>query len=160
MSNIKLGNFILAAALAIGLGGFATTAHAAQYFSQNYSMSTVRHAQRRLRADGYYRGRIDGISGPNTHAAVRQFQRDHNLAASGRLNDRTLRRLGVTGFFHRNNQSAFNNRHERRMRGEASRSERVFNNGTANRSSEERHNGAGNYNGRANQHENNGNGRH
>jgi peptidoglycan hydrolase-like protein with peptidoglycan-binding domain len=55
----------------------------------------VRRAQRELKADGFYHGRIDGISGPETHAALRAYQRDNKLSATGRLDSATLRQLGV-----------------------------------------------------------------
>ena len=64
--------------------------------SHGVSMSMVRSAQRHLRNQGLYNGTIDGIDGPMTHAAVRQFQQNNGLTASGRLNHRTLNKLGVT----------------------------------------------------------------
>jgi hypothetical protein len=45
--------------------------------------------QRALRRDGYYRGSIDGDIGSGTRAAIRQFQYDHHLEVTGRI-DRAL----------------------------------------------------------------------
>ena len=42
--------------------------------------SQVVQLQRRLRADGYYRGAIDGIMGPRTRSALRAYQRDRGTA--------------------------------------------------------------------------------
>jgi LysM repeat protein len=50
-----------------------------------------------LRAQGLYRGPIDAISGPNTVAAVRAFQRVHGLPVTGLANARTRKALGPLG---------------------------------------------------------------
>jgi peptidoglycan hydrolase-like protein with peptidoglycan-binding domain len=52
-------------------------------------------AQRRLRAKGYYRGPIDGRMNRRTVRALTDFQFDHNLAQTGRLNIKTCARLGA-----------------------------------------------------------------
>jgi peptidoglycan hydrolase-like protein with peptidoglycan-binding domain len=57
----------------------------------------VRQVQDRLQRDGYYRqGPLDGFWGSGTIDAVAQFQRDHRLNASGRLDVPTLEALEVT----------------------------------------------------------------
>lgn len=50
-----------------------------------------------LRAQGLYHGAIDAISGPETVAAVRAFQRIHHLPATGIADRRTRRELGPLG---------------------------------------------------------------
>lgn len=57
--------------------------------------STIRDLQRMLQTEGFYKGRVDGIPGPKTKSALRQFQRTNNIIASGRLDDETVRQLGV-----------------------------------------------------------------
>ncbi len=51
--------------------------------------------QRALRRDGYYRGSIDGDVGAGTRAAIRQYQYDHHLEVTGRVDRSLLRSLGL-----------------------------------------------------------------
>jgi len=53
----------------------------------------VRTAQRALRERGYYAGPIDGVLGPATERALRAYQRDRGLNATGRLDSPTVRSL-------------------------------------------------------------------
>ncbi|HEY2742583.1 MAG TPA: peptidoglycan-binding protein [Gaiellaceae bacterium] len=50
-----------------------------------------------LRAQGFYRGAIDAISGPETVAATRAFQRMEGLPATGLADTRTREALGPLG---------------------------------------------------------------
>ena len=50
-----------------------------------------------LRAQGLYTGPIDAIAGPHTVAAVRTFQRTHDLPVTGVANARTRTELGPLG---------------------------------------------------------------
>lgn len=54
----------------------------------------VRNVQQTLADRGFDPGRVDGRWGPRTQQALRDFQRDQNLQASGRPDDRTLAALG------------------------------------------------------------------
>jgi peptidoglycan hydrolase-like protein with peptidoglycan-binding domain len=47
------------------------------------SKSQVRQLQQRLRADGYYRGHIDGIMGPQTRRALQQAREQQSGAENG-----------------------------------------------------------------------------
>ena len=49
--------------------------------------------QRALRRDGYYHGGIDGDLGAGTRAAIRQYQYDHRLEVTGRVDRALLRSL-------------------------------------------------------------------
>ena len=55
---------------------------------------TVREVQRTL-VDRGFRVGVDGIMGPRTQAALRQFQKSENLDPTGRLNRQTLVALGL-----------------------------------------------------------------
>jgi peptidoglycan hydrolase-like protein with peptidoglycan-binding domain len=62
-------------------------------FSQGHD--TVRSAQQALKDKGFDPGPVDGIMGPQTHAAVRSYQEKNSLEADGRLGPQTLGSLGV-----------------------------------------------------------------
>lgn len=49
----------------------------------NRSSTAVAQIQRRLIAQGYDAGKVDGIYGAKTRAAVKRFQQDHGLIADG-----------------------------------------------------------------------------
>lgn len=55
----------------------------------------VTEIQRRLKAWGYYGGRLDGIYGYRTYLAVRKFQAKNGLKVDGIAGDRTLNALGI-----------------------------------------------------------------
>ncbi len=62
-------------------------------YVQAQPSATVRDAQQRLSALGYYAGPIDGLWGPDTQAAVERFQRDRGLQVTGDLNQVTASAL-------------------------------------------------------------------
>lgn len=55
----------------------------------------VKAAQQALRDKGYDPGPADGMMGPRTRAAVRDFQRQEGLTVTGRLDGDTMARLGA-----------------------------------------------------------------
>lgn len=55
---------------------------------------SVRDAQQRLLDKGYGPGTVDGVAGPRTAGALRRFQRDQGLMATGRLDSVTIQALG------------------------------------------------------------------
>jgi peptidoglycan hydrolase-like protein with peptidoglycan-binding domain len=59
--------------------------------------ATVREVQRALKSRGYLVGAVDGVMGPSTERAIRDFQLSENLESTGRLNRQTLSALGVQG---------------------------------------------------------------
>jgi peptidoglycan hydrolase-like protein with peptidoglycan-binding domain len=79
---------LLTTALAVGLTAIPATL-AAQ------DSTTVREAQQALKDKGFDPGPADGINGPKTRAAIRDFQKQQNLNADGRLGPQTLGVLGV-----------------------------------------------------------------
>jgi hypothetical protein len=63
--------------------------------SDQYTDSLVVAAQQRLTQQGYYRGEIDGVSGPRTRRAIARYQSRHGLRVTGNLTTATLRALGL-----------------------------------------------------------------
>jgi peptidoglycan hydrolase-like protein with peptidoglycan-binding domain len=56
----------------------------------------VKAVQKTLQDKGMDPGPIDGIMGPKTMAALKAFQKDQKLTESGRLDDQTREKLGVS----------------------------------------------------------------
>jgi peptidoglycan hydrolase-like protein with peptidoglycan-binding domain len=56
-------------------------------------MSTVRQVQQHLRAQGLYRGQIDGLFGPQTQQALSEFQQRNGLPQTATLDDATMNRI-------------------------------------------------------------------
>jgi peptidoglycan hydrolase-like protein with peptidoglycan-binding domain len=76
----------------IVVGGMSIMTVPAQASRPHYILS----AQKRLWATGYYRGPIDGRDNSRTRRALRNFQSDHGLVATGRLNRKTCLMLGAS----------------------------------------------------------------
>jgi len=59
------------------------------------SPEMVRRAQLALKDQGYYEGDADGVMNPRTSAALRSYQREHNLQVTGDLDPQTATKLGI-----------------------------------------------------------------
>jgi peptidoglycan hydrolase-like protein with peptidoglycan-binding domain len=57
--------------------------------------ATVREVQQTLNQRGFSRLGVDGMMGPRTQAALREFQRSQRLEPNGQLNRQTLIALGL-----------------------------------------------------------------
>jgi Las17-binding protein actin regulator/putative peptidoglycan binding protein len=55
----------------------------------------IMQAQKSLQEKGFYNGSIDGVIGPMTRKAIREFQKAENLPVNGQLNEQTSAKLGV-----------------------------------------------------------------
>jgi len=60
-----------------------------------YSVPMVGAVQSDLAREGYYRGVIDGVYGPQTRVAITRYQSTHGLQVTGSLTPATLQSLGV-----------------------------------------------------------------
>jgi peptidoglycan hydrolase-like protein with peptidoglycan-binding domain len=58
------------------------------------NQQTVREVQEKLQQQGY-NVNPDGKMGPQTHAALRQYQQDQGIQGNGQLNQQTMASLGV-----------------------------------------------------------------
>jgi Putative peptidoglycan binding domain len=72
-----------------------TRSYTPRYSQPSYSNDLAVDVQRELRRRGYYRGAIDGDVGPGTRAAIREYQYDRGLSATGRIDSSLLRALGI-----------------------------------------------------------------
>jgi peptidoglycan hydrolase-like protein with peptidoglycan-binding domain len=58
--------------------------------------AAVKEAQVKLKQDGLYHGRIDGIIGPQTRRALTDFQKRENLPQTAALDQQTMQKLNVS----------------------------------------------------------------
>ena len=56
----------------------------------------VKAAQQALKDKGHDPGSVDGVMGPRTQSALKQFQQAEGLQATGRLDAETISKLGVS----------------------------------------------------------------
>jgi putative peptidoglycan binding protein len=66
-----------------------------QYGSKEYWSDLAMSVQTKLTNDGYYHGQIDGVLNSDSLEAIRQFQADHGLSVSGKIDPKLLDALGI-----------------------------------------------------------------
>jgi len=64
-------------------------------YDTEYWSNLAMSVQTKLAEQGYYRGQIDGIVGSGSLQAIRQFQSDHRLAVTGKIDPKLLKALGI-----------------------------------------------------------------
>lgn len=64
-------------------------------YADQSANSVVAAVQDRLAREGYYRGQIDGVAGPETQQAIASYQSNHGLRVTGSLTNDTLAALGL-----------------------------------------------------------------
>jgi peptidoglycan hydrolase-like protein with peptidoglycan-binding domain len=64
--------------------------------SANLNQDEIRQAQQALNQKGFNVGRPDGLMGPKTENAIKEFQQKQGLNATGQLDDQSLAALGVS----------------------------------------------------------------
>lgn len=57
--------------------------------------ATIKNVQQALKDKGFDPGAVDGINGPSTKSALKQYQEQQHLNADGRVGPKTLDSLGV-----------------------------------------------------------------
>ncbi|MBO9128380.1 peptidoglycan-binding protein [Bacillus sp. 165] len=82
-----------AIAAANGLGTATPVSGSSEVLKQGSRGTAVKELQQKLTSLGYNTKGIDGIFGPNTTHAVRQFQATHGLSADGIVNSATQKAL-------------------------------------------------------------------
>jgi peptidoglycan hydrolase-like protein with peptidoglycan-binding domain len=89
-------NVIIAGVSAVALGlGSAAFAAAPNGASGQGQQTEIMQAQQKLHAQGLYKGKVDGIDGPQTQAALRRFQGKNGLQQTGQLDRKTEQKLGL-----------------------------------------------------------------
>jgi len=102
MFNRNIAAILLAGALTIGTAplAFPGSASTGDDNAQQASTATrkqIKKAEGVLKSEGRYSGHIDGTMNPELKTALHQYQIDHHLAATGDLNRRTMKKLGIGG---------------------------------------------------------------
>ena len=103
---MKLSHIFIASAAAVSFSAIAADeqksqkqpqAQSGQQQSQSssHSQETVKQVQQKL-SDAGHQLEVDGIMGPKTQAALREYQQKNNLQASGQLDQKTMAALGVS----------------------------------------------------------------
>jgi Putative peptidoglycan binding domain len=81
-------------------GGYGTPctdppAQHSRYGSEEYWNDVAMSVQSKLAEQSYYHGAVDGVLSSDTLEAIRQFQTDHGLALSGKIDPKLLDTLGI-----------------------------------------------------------------
>lgn len=71
--------------------GTSSTAHPAR--SNDGGRADIEQVQKALKQQGHDPGRVDGVMGAQTTAALRAYQKEQGLSVTGRLDDATLAKL-------------------------------------------------------------------
>ncbi len=64
-------------------------------YRESYSSETRLQVQVALTREGYYQGDIDGIIGAETRDSISYYQEEHQLPATGFINEPLLESLGI-----------------------------------------------------------------
>jgi peptidoglycan hydrolase-like protein with peptidoglycan-binding domain len=75
----------------------ATSGTNAAGTAQQPDQQTIRQAEQQLQAAGFNPGTVDGVVDKDTREAVRKFQQENKLEATGELNQDTLLALKAEG---------------------------------------------------------------
>lgn len=87
--------FLAAGMLGLSLTPVVCAANPGAGKSTMTQYQNIKIVQESLHAKGYYTGHIDGLMGPQTRTAIRQYQKSENLAVTGRLDAQTAGKLGM-----------------------------------------------------------------
>lgn len=94
MRLATLFSAVMLASPLLATPGFAQNAAPLTYV-QLLSPQSVQAVQDRLRQAGSYGGAVDGVWGPDSAAALQQYQQAHQLQVTGQMNQATAATLGI-----------------------------------------------------------------
>lgn len=64
--------------------------------ASNQGQAAVMSVQARLKQEGYYKDKVDGIWGNKSTKALKKYQKDKDIQASGTLDQQTADKLGLS----------------------------------------------------------------
>ncbi len=103
----RYGSLILALLLAVAFAGAAAAAEAAgkaKAAAEGHGgiasgiqcdKQCIMSVQKQLKQQGMYKGPVDGVAGRKTQAAVKKFQSQKGLQATGQIDEQTLSQMNV-----------------------------------------------------------------
>ncbi len=96
-SSANPGTTSMPSAAATSQPGYNANPAAGQWGTSGHMAghSEVSEAQQKLQQEGLYHGAVDGIIGPETRQALRQYQQQHGLQMTANLDQQTLDHLLV-----------------------------------------------------------------
>jgi hypothetical protein len=65
-------------------------------YGADYWNKLAMSVQTKLTSQGYYHGQVDGVIGSGSIEAIRRFQADHGLKATGKIDPKLMKALGVS----------------------------------------------------------------
>ncbi len=93
MTLVFVATFLIGAVGVYQNNQYTTTTEAV---SAALTTNQVKTVQQKLKNWGYYSGSVDGVYGPKTKAAVKQFQKNNGLVADGIVGSKTAAALGMS----------------------------------------------------------------
>ena len=87
--------FLVTGMLGLGLTSLGFAANPEEEKPAVSHSQDITKVQESLRDKGYYHADVDGVAGPQTREAIRQYQKSENLPVTGRLDGETAGKLGV-----------------------------------------------------------------
>jgi peptidoglycan hydrolase-like protein with peptidoglycan-binding domain len=87
--------FLAAGMLGLSLTSLGFAANSEEEKPAVSHSQDITKVQESLRDKGYYHADVDGVLGPQTREAIRQYQKSENLPVTGRLDGETAGKLGV-----------------------------------------------------------------
>ncbi len=100
LTNILIGVFIGICVLGVSSFAVVNYINGGSEYTYNttevLSTSQIKTIQQKLKNWGYYTGKVDGINGPKTIAAVKLFQRKNGLTVDGIVGTKTAAAMGIS----------------------------------------------------------------
>ncbi len=96
MKKALICMMVMVFCLALSFAFFSSSTADAEVLKNGSTGTLVKTVQTKLKNWGYYTGKVDGVYGPKTVAAVKYFQRVNGLTQDGIVGAKTAAAMGVT----------------------------------------------------------------